>query len=392
MEKLAASTASTSSTSSTFSTSSGSRRVIFIDLGRALAVAFMLYGHTVSALLAPAYQQGAWFDVWQFQRGLTSSLFLLLSGFAFSIATSRHWASHLGWSPAIVRRVRRFAMFVALGYALHFPASRFVDLDDVSDQGWRSFLAVDVLQLIGVTFVAVQLLVVAVRTRRAFTIATLALAAAVMMLTPAMWAIDWVSRLPLWFAAYLSPTTGSLFPLFPWAGFVLLGAGLGQLYGRWGASDLAQYANRGLLVPGAVLVSLSFGARAATGLFGSGPAAIVPAEVLVRAGVCLIILGGIAHLSRRITRLPRVFGAVAQESLLIYFVHLCIVYGSVWNDGLVRQYGPTLTPMQIVIVVISLILSMVVLAWYWNWWKHARPRAARWTMAIVWAVLVYRLL
>ena len=352
----------------------------------------MLYGHTVSALLAPTYQQGVWFDVWQFQRGLTSSLFLLLSGFAFSIATGRHWATHLGWSPAIVKRVRRFAMFVALGYALHFPASRFADLDDTSDQAWRSFLAVDVLQLIGVTFVGVQLLVLVVRTRRAFTFATLVLAAATTLLTPAVWGVDWSSRLPVWLAAYLSPSTGSLFPLFPWAAFVLLGAGLGQLYGRWGVADLARYANAGLLAPGAVLVGLSFAARAATGLFGSAPANTLPGEVLVRAGACLVILGGIARLSRRITRLPHVFGAVAQESLLIYFVHLCIVYGSVWNAGLVRRYGATLPPFRTLIVVVSLILSMVVLAWYWNWLKHARPRAARWTAIGVWTVLVYRLL
>ena len=78
----------------------GAHRVIFIDLVRALAVAFMLYGHTASALLAPGYQVGRWFDIWQFQRGLTSSLFLLLGGFAFSIATSRRWASHVKWSPA----------------------------------------------------------------------------------------------------------------------------------------------------------------------------------------------------------------------------------------------------------------------------------------------------
>jgi hypothetical protein len=87
-----------------------------------------------------------------------------------------------------------------------------------------------------------------------------------------------------------------------------------------------------------------------------------------------------------------VFGAVAQESLLIYFVHLCIVYGSVWNNGLAWLYGPTLTPLQTMVVVILLILSMVGLAWFWNWCKHARPRLARWTMYIVWALLVVRLL
>ena len=97
------------------------QRVIFIDLARSLAVVFMLYGHAVDALLAPAYRAGTWYDIWLFQRGLTSSLFLLLSGFAFSVATSRRWSSHVRLSRAFLDRTRRFLLFVLLGYGLHFP-------------------------------------------------------------------------------------------------------------------------------------------------------------------------------------------------------------------------------------------------------------------------------
>ena len=143
---------------------SHAHRVIFVDLARALAVVLMLYGHTIDALLAPGYRTGVWYDVWQFQRGLTASLFLLLSGFAFSVATSKHWGSHASLSPAILRRARRFGLFTVLGYALHFPAARLVDLSTVGEAGWRTFLAVDVLQLIGVTFIGVQILVLATRT------------------------------------------------------------------------------------------------------------------------------------------------------------------------------------------------------------------------------------
>src|SRR5512145_2106208 len=187
----------------------------------------MLYGHSVSALLAPRYQTGTWFDVSVFQRGLTSTLFLLLSGFAFSIATGRHWSSHGRLSPAVLRRVRRFSLFILLGYALHFPVGRFVDLAYVTPDRWRSFLVVDVLQLIGVTFIGVQILVMLTRSRRAFGWTSLAAAVAVILLTPFFWRVDWTAWLPLSMAAYLSPSVGSQFPLFPWSSYVLLGAALG---------------------------------------------------------------------------------------------------------------------------------------------------------------------
>ena len=370
-----------------------SHRVIFIDLGRALAVTFMLYGHTASALLAPQYQTGRWFEIWQFQRGLTSSLFLLLGGFAFSIATSRHWASHLAVSPAVVRRVRRFGIFILLGYCLHLPVSRLRDLAAVPEDRWQTFVAVDVLQLVGVTLILLQLLVMASRSRWLFMGVALGLAIVATLGTPLIWSVDWPAVLPPFAAAYLSPASGSLFPLFPWMAFVLFGAGLGQIYAHWGAAHLPLFTTRALLLPGAAMVGLAGALRvSAPGAFGAGPGAFVPSEVLLRIGACLVILSGIAYLSRRLTRLPHVFGAVAQESLLVYFVHLCIVYGSVWNRGLAQAYGAMLPPGQTLVMILMVMLSMAALAWSWNRWKHARPRAAQWTSWAVGALLLARLL
>jgi uncharacterized membrane protein len=370
-----------------------SRRVIFIDLARALAALFMLYGHTVSALLAPRYQTGTWFEIWVFQRGLTSTLFLLLAGFAFSIATGRRWGSHGQISPAVIRRLRRFSLFIVLGYALHFPVARFVDLAYATPERWRSFLAVDVLQLIGVTFVGVQILVMLSRSRRVFGWTTFAVGVAVVLLTPIVWRVDWAARLPLSIAAYLSPGTGSQFPLFPWSGYVLLGVALGQWYSRWGANRLDWYANVALLGPGIALVALAFGVGALPrAVLGADAWNAVPTQVALRTGVSLMLLAVLARASQRITRLPHVFGAVAQETLLIYFVHLCIVYGSVWNRGLAQAFGPTLAPGQTVLVVVLLLAAMAALALYWNWWKHTRPRLARWTAIGVGLVLLYRLI
>lgn len=338
----------------------------------------MVYGHATSALLATHYRTGAWYDAWLFQRGLTSALFLLLSGFAFSVATARHWPVHLRVSSAVVRRVRRFALFVVLGYALHFPVPDVTALARATDAQWQSFLAVDVLQLIGVTFLLVQALVMLFRSRRLFTVMAFALAAAVTLWTPAAWSIDWQQRLPLSVASYLSPSSGSLFPLFPTAAYVLIGAGIGQLYARWGAAHLASFATWAMLVPGAALLALTLFARTLPfQIFGNSEWNWVPDLVFLRTGACLLLLGLVAHGSRYIAHLPHVFGAVAQESLLVYFIHLCIVYGSTWNPGLSQVYGEALSAGPTGLIALALVAAMTVAAWQWNVLKHARPHVAR---------------
>ena len=336
----------------------------------------MVAGHTSSALLSRSYQSGAWFEAWTFQRGLTSALFLLLAGFAFSIATTRHWTTHLTLSPPVLKRARRFAMFVVLGYALHLPTRPVWRLVDVTEPQWRALLGVDVLQLIGTTLLLVQALVLICRSRRVFMGVSFAIAIAMVAASPFMWRTDWTRVMPLPLAAYLSPGTGSLFPLFPWMAYVLIGAATGQVYARWGAANMGKFARWGMLLPGAGLLVL-----------GSTLLSDVPSDVALRTGSCFLVMGAIALISQRISQLPHVFGAVAQESLVVYFVHLCIVYGSVWNPGLYQFYGARMSPPVTLVFVAGVVLPMIGLAWYWNRLKHVRPGVARWVSVAAGVVL-----
>ena len=329
---------------------------MFVDLARACAVIFMVYGHTIDALLASAYRQGRWFDLWQFQRGMTAPLFLLLSGFVFALVTGRHWEAHLHAGPRVARRLLRFAGYVVLGYLIHFPASSLSGLADVPPAGWRAFAAVDVLQLIGVSLLLLQGLVALARTRATFGALALGLGVAVVALTPLVWLSDWAAGAPPGVAAYLTLATGSQFPFFPWAGYVLLGAAAGSAWAAWGGEAMDRFANRVLLGGGAVLL----GAWLAAGLAVLPPIAGVsasgqPTLFLMRAGTSLVLFGLLAHLTRVVTRLPAAVGAIAQESLVVYVLHLCVVYGSVWNTGLAQSWGATLGPLATLTAVVAVL-------------------------------------
>ena len=193
-------------------TASGGR-ILFVDLARAIAVLLMVQGHTIDALLHPDFRTSLQYNAWLYLRGLTSCTFLFLSGAAFSLTALRHWEEQGRFSRRSFKRVRRLVFFLSLGYFVKFPMGRFLDLPYATDERWRSFFAVDVLQNVAITLLGLQVLIGLTRTPRRFAVACGAAAALLVAATPLVLGVGWASRVPLIMASYLSFDTGSLFPL-----------------------------------------------------------------------------------------------------------------------------------------------------------------------------------
>jgi uncharacterized membrane protein len=352
-------------------------RLVFVDYARALAVLFMVQGHTLDALLGQSYRHGVVWGAWLFLRGLTSCSFLLLSGLAFSVATLRHWDAHRTWSPRVFKRVRRALFFLALAYVLRFPAGHVEHLQWVSAAGWQSFFVVDILQVVAVTLLALQALVALSRGPRQFAFAAGLAAAGVVLATPVVWAADW-SSWPAWFAAYLTPNGGSLFPVFPWAGYLLAGAALGATHDERARRTASVAPPRWLVALGASAVAagaasllLPWSAYVQGDVWRSSPAVF-----LVRGGSVLVILGMLARVTQGMTAAPDLVRALAAESLLVYVAHVCVLYGSRWNAGLGRLLGPQ-EPAGTLAWIVVLFAASGGLAWTWYQAKKGTPAIAR---------------
>jgi uncharacterized membrane protein len=361
-------------------------RILAFDLVRLLAMLMMIQGHTLDALLKPDYQAAVWFNRWQFIRGFTAPGFLMLSGFSFMLATSRSWQDYLTLSPKVWRRLRRFVLFIFLGYAMHFPVHRIADLRWLDAEGWRSGLQVDVLQTIGVTLILLQLLVLVARTPKRFAILSLSASAAVVGLSAFIWAASWPGRLPLSLASYLNGATGSLFPLFPWSGYVLLGAGLGAVFTQANQEGRQRFANAlavsgfVLAIAGSHLQSLGMRVYARLDFWHTSPTLFI-----TRAGVVLLILGIALHLKRIPAGVSEVVPRLARESLLVYFVHVCVLYGSIWNSGLRQYWGNNFALPQAAAAAALMIAAVLTMALAWSYCKRAgtMPAVAVRAVAVV---------
>jgi len=348
-----------------------------VDLVRVVAMALMVQGHTLDVLLLPSYQSAWWYNVWEFCRGFTAPTFLLLSGFSFALATIRRFDDHLTLGPKVWARLRKFAFFVLLGYSMHFPVHSVSDLRYASATSWESFLQVDVLQTIGFSLIGLQLLVLALRSKKLFAGIAIAGSLLIAFTTPLLWNSTIVNSLPLALRSALIGTGGSLFPLLPWCSYVLLGAGLGTIYLTVARSSnlmLKAFAPAGLAL-------LYLGLRAenlAHVLYGDlnfWPT--TPHLFITRIGFVLAILGLATFALPLFEARGATLRSLAEESLLVYFIHVDLLYGSVWNRGLRNYIGGSLTFPQAYGWVIVMIAAMTAVAFYWNRVKKTHPLHSR---------------
>ena len=348
-------------------------RLVAADIVRVFAMVLMVQGHTLDVLITPACQLTPWYNYWLFCRGFTAPMFMTLAGFGFALATLRRWEDHLQFSPAVAKRLRRFAFFVLLGYSMRIPVHSLRDLRWAGPDAWHGFLQVDVLQTIGFTLLALQLLVLVLRTPRRLAAVAGMLALIVAFAAPLAWRHPFLNSLPLALKSALIGTTGSLFPLMPWSAYIFLGATLGIGYVEIGKSTPAWLRKA---IPLGLLLLVSGIGLEGVALHIYGPANFWPTTphlFIARIGFVTASVGLATFVERFLPVSPRTMQSLAEESLLVYFVHVVLLYGSSWNPGIRQYLGGTMGVAHAYLLVIVLVSVMLMMAWCWNRAKKDYP-------------------
>ena len=191
-----------------------SSRLAWLDLFRGACVVAMIATHVLNTFLATALVETAWFAWFTYFDGLVAPAFLFIAGYAQGLGMRQASAAPRAWG----RKVRRLTAVWLLGYALHFPAPQL--LAGHWSEALRLGTQVDVLQCLAVSL---ALLLAAERFARRWidVLAALGLVLAVCVFREEpvqQWRFP-----PEWLLAYVNRSTGSLFPLVPWMGFVCAG-------------------------------------------------------------------------------------------------------------------------------------------------------------------------
>ena len=352
-------------------TENNRKRIIFIDLMRAFAVFMMVQGHTIDSFLSAEFKSpdSGIFAVWNYIRGFTAPIFMFSAGVAFTYLL-RLEGNSFSNNPRVKKGFIRFITLLVIAYLLRYPTYKIFDFSEVTIAGWTSFFTVDTLHLIafGLLFI---IIFVYLSEKLNIKDIYLFIGGAALFLIAQIFAepVRWTDFLHPFFANYLYSAGGSFFPLFPWVGYLLIGAALGTTIA--GNPDIFRDPKFGIKLIVAALLVFGFGKTLEQVKFALnwGEPLWVNATYwfTLRVGVVLGLNGVMCLLAHRLNNIPKVVKLFGRYSLVIYVVHIIMLYGDTWFPGFNELYyqhfgiGATLV---LTLIMLSLMGGMVLMLDY----------------------------
>ena len=295
---------------------------------RGLVVLIMLQGHVLEGWVRPQDRAGEWFWLSQFLGGFPAPVFLFLVGISLAIVLDRMREKAVSSRELAMKVLRRGGWILFLAYA--FRLEQFLVWYPASQ--WTGLLIVDTLNCIAVCTLFVGLFSVACGSRRTNIVTMGATTIAFVFMTPLIY--PW-KGLPSFFLSYLNGDGHpSYFSFFPWVAFTLAGVTFGYMLldarGRVGEREFFKHVAVAAVCLYAVGVSMSLTRFFEYGFFDYSLTS--PHFFFVRMGWILLIVCGAYKWSIRKTAggwSPLI--ALGQASLIVYWLHIEIVYGRLFH-------------------------------------------------------------
>jgi uncharacterized membrane protein len=309
-----------------------SQRITALDLVRFIAMMMMVQGHTIDALASPDLMNSNEFpwSWWQYARGFTAQVFLMVSGTVQVFANKRSEDGRLK-QETVKRRIRMAILIIAIGYLFAFPANKIWDIFFIEDKYWISFCRANILQLIGVTLFFALLLFKFTRSDKGLGRLSLTLAIIISILSPFVHKVNWFNYLPEFFASYLSFEHGSFFPVFPYTAFLFYGLYLGTVLKRQPAENRTKFIIKWLAPAGVVLIGTGYAVKwflldidltmhPKTNL----------GAIIYQIGFVLVGMAFWAFIYTKTKRFSFYYAMFGKRALMVYILHLIVLYGTPW--------------------------------------------------------------
>jgi uncharacterized membrane protein len=348
-----------------------STRFAYADLLRGWALIVMIEVHVFNAFLIPSLKETSWFEVLNFINGLVAPSFLFISGFAFIISSERRIDELRKFGIYFWNKLSRIFLIFLAGYSLHLPYFSFYKvINNTPSPQLITWFNVDILQCIAAGLLLLLILRIVIKSDKLFYGLIITITILISLISPVIWKIDFTDYLPVFFANYLNKYNGSFFPLFPWLFFLLAGAVFSRYYVIFRNKNGEQHFVKQIFIYSIIVIS--FCRLFLSGIFNTSLMTIRPNPFFLyeRLGYVLALGAFFWYYSvKRNTKKSFVLD-VSRESLLIYWLHLEIIYSKVWGGkSLEELVSDTLNVFQCSAATLLLIVLMIIVAKLWGSFK-----------------------
>lgn len=351
-------------------------RYISADLLRGLVIIIMIEVHVFNAFLLPELKQTGWFSVINFINGLVAPSFLFVSGFAFQVSSGGKLDEMRKLGKAFWKKMMRIFQIIMIGYALHLPYYSFSKIVNKSTpQQLQGFFAVDVLQCIGFGLLFLFITRLLIKSDKAYHYFLITSLVVVTLISPLLWKIDFNQYVHPLVGNYFNRLNGSLFPIFPWLNFLLAGGIFAKYFVDARKRNEEEKFIKNITIAG--LAVLLLGHLFYSGLFPKTLTSILPNPVffLERLGYIFVLFYLCWLVDRKTNAKNSFIMDASRESLLIYWLHLIIIYGVFWGgNSLASIIGMTMNLIEAIGATIVLIVLMILAAKFWGWAKKKYPK------------------
>lgn len=335
----------------------------------------MIEVHVFNAFLLPEIKQSSWFGIINFINGLVAPSFLFVSGFAFQVSSGGKLEEMRKFGKAFWKKIFRIFQIIVIGYALHLPYYSFSKtLSRSSANQLQSFFAVDVLQCIGFGLLFLFLTRLIIKSDKTYNYFLIVSLVVVTLISPILWKIDFNQYVHPIIGNYFNRLNGSLFPIFPWLNFLLAGAVFAKYFVDARAKDEEKKFIKNITI--AAVITLLFGHLFYSGVFPNPLTSILPNPVfyLERLGYVLVLFSLCWYWEKKIDTKGSFFLDASRESLLVYWLHLVVIYGAIWGGkSLFSRIGPTMNLIEAISATLILMLAMILVAKSWGLIKRNYP-------------------
>jgi uncharacterized membrane protein len=341
----------------------------------------MIEVHVFNAFLLADIKNAPWFGMVNFVNGLVAPSFLFVAGYVFVIASDRKLEEFRSYGKAFWRQLSRIGLIWVIGYGLHLPYFSLTrTLRDSTPSQLLLFSQSDILHCIAIGMLIVFLGRIVIKSDAFYQFFLVLVGSLMVLAAPFIWEIDFSRNLPGIIAPYINDHQGSIFPLFPWLGFLMFGAVAAFAFKKAKAGGRDRQYFKALTIIGVIMVVggtflidlPSFVPYMSTAIRAN------PLFVASRLGIVFLLLVACWYYAEwRKTEKSFVLD-VSKESLLVYTAHLLVIYGRFWGgNSPTFYYGESFSVLQASIATLGLILTMILLAKSWSLMKSTSMRWAR---------------